>query len=121
MPRLRWRISLVYLAESNGLAGELAPAWLRAWVVVIALGIALKLRFGSGDFRFNALDVLVVLIIAIVPNMPFVRELGLRAVVVETLVLFYAGEMAFYELRSRWNVLRLSVLAGLLILAVRAF
>ena len=51
--------------------------WFWTAVGVLAVGIAIKLRFGSHAFRLNGLDVLVVLIIAIVPNMPFVTEMGL--------------------------------------------
>jgi len=114
-------VCIAFLAESKGLAGGLDVVWFRGWLVVIALGIALKLRFGGGDFHVNALDVLVVLIIAIVPNMPFVREMGLRATVVDTLVLFYACELALSGADTRWHLLRLSTLAGLAILVVRAF
>jgi UDP-GlcNAc:undecaprenyl-phosphate GlcNAc-1-phosphate transferase len=114
--------SVIYLTETQGLAGGLSESWMRAWLVVIALGIALELRFGGGGFRVNALDVLVILIIAVVPNMPFVRELGLRAMVVETLVLFYASELALDDYgERRWNLLHLAVLLGLCIIALRAF
>ncbi len=113
-------VCLTYLVEMHGLAAGLDVYWFRAGLVLIAFGIALKLRLGTDGFQINGLDVLVVLVIAIVPNMPFVRELGLRITVIETLVLFYACELVLIELADRWNVWRISLLASLAILVIRA-
>lgn len=112
-------VCLAYLAESHGLVAGVDIVWFRACLVLIALGIALELRFGGAAFRVNGLDILVVLIVAIVPNMPFVRELGLRAILVETLLLFYASELILTRLTTPWNWWRISLLTALAILAIR--
>lgn len=114
--------SVIYLTETQGLVGGLSESWMRIWLALIALGIALELRFGGGGFHVNTLDVLVILIIAVVPNMPLVRELGLRAMVVEILVLFYASELALDDYgERRWNLLHVAALFGLGVIALRAF
>lgn len=112
-------ITLVVLANRSGLRWGLDTGWLHAMLAVIAIGIALKLRFG-GEFRVDGLDLLVVSIMVITPNLPAVRTLGLGAVIVETLLLFYACELAHAE-RTAQRPLRIAVLGSLLLLVARAF
>ena len=60
-----------------------------------------------------------ILIVAIVPQMPAVRELGIGLMVIEALLLFYACELIFGEQARHWRLFRLAVLVGLATLAVR--
>lgn len=94
--------------------------WFRGYLVVIALGVGLWLRFGGGtEFRLNALDVLVILIVAIVPNMPLVRELGIGPIVIGTLLLFYASELVVGTQTSGSWLFRVSVFSTLVLLSAR--
>jgi UDP-GlcNAc:undecaprenyl-phosphate GlcNAc-1-phosphate transferase len=113
-------VFVVYLFETTDLRGLPSVDWLRGYLFLIAACVALWMRFGAGgDFRLNTLDVLVVLIVAIVPQMPVVRDLGIGLMVFETLLLFYACELIFGERAGDWRVFRLSVLVGVATLAVR--
>lgn len=110
----------IYLAESQHL-GEVFPMhWLHGYLVLLLMFVALWLRFGgSRHFQLNAMDLLIVLVVAIVPNMPAVRELGIAPMLLESLLLFYASELVLNEATGRWDLLRLSTLAALGILTVR--
>ena len=112
-------VIVVYLMEFGGLRGSGEVDWLRAYLLLIAFLVAIWLRFGGGEFHLNALDVLVILIVAIVPNMPMVREFDIGPMVIETLLLFYASELILSERPARWWVFRVSLLFTLGILAVR--
>jgi len=110
----------VYLFETAELRGLPSVSWLRAYLLLLAACVAVWLRFGAGgEFRLNTLDVLVVLIVAIVPQMPAVRELGIGVMVIEALLLFYACELIFGEQARHWQLFRLAVLVGLSTLALR--
>lgn len=111
---------VVYLIEKVGLRGYGDPTWLRAYLVIIAFCLALWLRMGgTGDFRLNTLDVLVLLIVAIVPNMPLVKELGIGVIVIEALLLFYSAELILSERPAKWRFFKFAMLASLAIFAVR--
>ena len=122
-----WRLAafvvaalVVYLAEAAGLRAVPSVDWFRGYLVVIALGVGLWLRFGGGtEFRLNALDVLVILIVAIVPNMPLVRELGIGPIVIGTLLLFYASELVVGTQTSGSWLFRVSVFSTLVLLSAR--
>lgn len=111
----------IYLAESSGLGRIGDLAWFHGYLVLILLCIGLWLRFGgTRGFQLNALDLLIVLVVAILPNMPVVRESDLAPMVLESLLLFYACELILNESNDRRRVLRLSTLLALAILMVRA-
>lgn len=110
----------IYLAEAQGLGGRVPMIWLHAYLLMVLVFIALWLRFGSGSgFRLNAMDVLIAFVVAIVPNMPVVRELGIAPMILESLLLFYASELVLNEPSGQWGVLRFSTLLALAILAIR--
>jgi UDP-GlcNAc:undecaprenyl-phosphate GlcNAc-1-phosphate transferase len=111
---------VIYFIESTALGSGADLHWLRSALLLIAVCLAIWLRFGDeDDFRLNALDVLVILIVAVVPNMPLVRDLGVGSMVIGMLLLFYASEMILSEQPARWWVFRFSLLITSAVLAVR--
>jgi UDP-GlcNAc:undecaprenyl-phosphate/decaprenyl-phosphate GlcNAc-1-phosphate transferase len=113
-------VTLVYLAQTYGLRYGM-PTWsLHASLIGIAGFVGLWLRFGSGrEFHLNTLDVLVIFIVAVVPNLPVVRAAGLGPVVIEALMLFYACEMVLDERPKAWELFRSAAMIGLVVLAAR--
>jgi hypothetical protein len=112
-------LSLVYFIETQPQADEWLRLFLRSMLVLIAIGIALELKFGEREFRLNPLDVIVVLIVVTVPNMEFVHQHDLRAVVVEALLLLYAVEMTMLRDTNQTTALPMVISSGLAILAAR--
>lgn len=113
-------VIVVYLASSGSFVFDELHRLLTVWFLVIAALIAIWLRFGdSREFRLNTLDVLVILIVAVVPNMPVVREAGMGPMVLKALLLFYACELILSEQPRYWKHFRFSVISVLGILVVR--
>ena len=113
-------VSVVYLAETEGVAGLSSATVVRVYLLLLAVFVALWLRFGfGGDFRFNTLDVLVILLVAILPQMPLVKEFGIGIMIMEVLLLFYACELIESEREERWALFRAAMLVSLIIIAVR--
>ena len=113
-------VAVVYLAETQGIAGLSSPTGVRIYLLLLAVFVALWLRFGfGGDFHLNTLDVLVILLVAILPQMPLVRELGIGMMMMQVLLLFYACELIENERADRSRFFRVVLLAALGILALR--
>lgn len=111
---------IVYFIESTDPGHGAGLLWLRSVLLLIALCLALWLRFGDDDdFQLNTLDVLVILIVGVVPNMPLVRDLGVGSMVIGMLLLFYACEMILSEQPAGWWVFRFSLLVTSAVLAAR--
>ena len=111
---------VVYLVESEGVIGLPSVHWFHAYLVIMACCVALWFRFaGTGDFRVNALDVLVIALVVTVPNISILSDARIGLMFVETLLLFYACELVLSERPMRWDVFRLSVVGALSVLAVR--
>lgn len=110
----------VFLANNAGFSGAAGSLVFHAVLVLLAIGVALWLRFAAyGNFRVNALDVLLVMIVAVAPTIPALRESGYALVIVETLLLFYACELVLSDRRPRWDSFRISTLACLGVLVIR--
>ena len=108
-------ISAVYLVNETGLLGN---GVVYTYFGMLAFGISLWLRFGSSSFQVNSLDVLIILIVIAVPNMPFIKDTGLGAVFVQTLVLFYACELVLSQNVGE-RIFRTGLLISLIVLAFR--
>lgn len=110
----------VYLVETEGLSLMLSLTWVHLYLGLILVFVALWLRFGgSRSFKLNTMDVLLVLLVAFVPNMPLVRDSGLAPLIMESLLLFYAVELVLNEPSGRWGLLRYATLAATAIVAAR--
>ena len=111
---------VVYLVESEGVRGLPSAYWFHVYLVITAFCVALWLRFGGGgDFRVNALDVLVITLVVTIPNISILRDASIGLMFVETLLLFYACELVLSEGQRRRGVFRLSIIGTLSILAAR--
>ena len=108
-------IAVVYLVNDTKL---LSSGVVYTYIGLLAFGISLWLRFGSSSFHVNSLDVLIILIVISVPNMPFIKGAGLGAVFVQALVLFYACELVISQ-RVRQQIFRAVLLLSLIVLAFR--
>jgi UDP-GlcNAc:undecaprenyl-phosphate GlcNAc-1-phosphate transferase len=92
---------------------------------LVALGLALLLRFSTGDrvFRVNPLDFLIVLLTVLLP--PVLRELNPQVAIggfmLKFIVIAYAGEMLLSHGLSDRRGVAAGALGGTLLLAIRAF
>ena len=110
----------VYLVESGHLETVFPTAWFHAYLGLMLILVAIRLRFGGGrDFQLNPFDLLIVLAVMVVPNLPVVQEMGIGPMLVESLLLFYAVELVMNDESRRPELLRASALGSLAVLTVR--
>jgi UDP-GlcNAc:undecaprenyl-phosphate GlcNAc-1-phosphate transferase len=113
-------VVVAYLVEFSPVLKACCATPLHGIFVLLAVMILIWMRFAdSRGFRINGLDVLVMVIVAVVPQIPLVRTTGLGVVAMEALVLFYACEILLVSEARRWDLFRAGLLAGLAILAIR--
>lgn len=112
-------ILVVFLIETG--EGAVWLTWgLHAAVLVLTLALAVWVRFaGQRAFQVNTLDLLVIFVVALVPQLPMVAEASLGLVALQALAVIYAAELLMVERQRCWDPLRISVLLGLGVLAVR--
>ena len=113
-----------YLVETSVAANNGCAICLHAFFGVLAVLIAVWVRFTQNRvFRISGLDFLIVFIALVVPNIPgFLQpDNVIGAVVIESIILFYAAEILLSQQARRWDMLRLSVLGALAILGFRGF
>jgi len=114
-------VMLVYLASSSGLEFDFAPALLMAYLLALVVFIALWMRFGSSPgFQLNTLDVLVIVFVAVVPNLQLIQQTGLGPVMLKSLLLFYACEMIVSQRPKYSQHFQFAVMGTLAILATRS-
>lgn len=90
--------------------------------VILILLMALGMRFAeNSQFTVSPLDFLVVLMLLVIGIFP--EQLGLSDVllrlVIEFVVLFYAVEWVLKHMKSRWNMMTISMLLSLAVLSGR--
>ena len=113
-----------YLVETSVAANNGCAICLHAFFGVLAVLIAVWVRFTQNRvFRISGLDFLIVFIALVVPNIPgFLQpDNVIGAVVIESIILFYAAEILLSQQARRWDMLRFSVLGALAILGFRGF
>lgn len=92
------------------------------YFVAVAAAIGLAIRYArEKQFRTTPTDYLVVFIVLfagfLLHNTPDKADIGIMAV--KLIIVFYGCELVITRLQDRWNVLNLSALASLVVLAVR--
>jgi len=111
--------SVFLLETSPSVIGICSPC-VRGFFVALAVLIGLWLRFGGRrGFEFNAMDLLIIAIVVVLPNVPGIKETGMGVVAMETLVLFYASEIIITDHPRGWDALRYGVTMSLAIIAIR--
>ena len=111
---------LVYMVSGQGPPLILGLSLFHTTLLLIIVGIALWLRFGTDNqFQVNALDVLIALVVAIVPHVPVVQENNLGSLIIETVVMLYACELILNRRKRGRDVFRLATVASLTVLATR--
>jgi UDP-GlcNAc:undecaprenyl-phosphate GlcNAc-1-phosphate transferase len=93
-----------------------------AYFVGLAMAIGITIRYSNkSDFRTTPLDYLVIVIILfagyLLNNLPQKASLGSMAV--KLVILFYGCELIFSQIKKRWHILNISMVATLTVLAVR--
>jgi UDP-GlcNAc:undecaprenyl-phosphate GlcNAc-1-phosphate transferase len=93
-----------------------------AYFVGLALAIGITIRYSNkSDFRTTPLDYLVIVIILfagfLLNNLPQKASLGSMAV--KLVILFYGCELIFSQIKKRWHILNISMVATLTVFAVR--
>ncbi|MEM7563868.1 MAG: MraY family glycosyltransferase, partial [Pseudomonadota bacterium] len=122
LPAYATSVVLAYLAFDEGLRFGMSYQGLILYLFGLALLIALWIRFGSQrEFRLNALDLLIIPIVVVTPNLPVVGEAGLGATVLASLLLFYACELVLSENPRFWFCFKLAISSALALLVVRGF
>jgi hypothetical protein len=111
--------SVVYLLETPGSLAINEQMYVYLLFIVLALLVALWIRFSSGKFQFNSMDFLIVVIVFVVPNLPEFGQSRLGIIAIETMVLFYASETLFTGREQRCDLLRFGVLITLVVLSIR--
>ena len=116
-------VMAVYLDEQFNTVLERSHNLEIALFVVIACAVAARLRL-SNDRRFQVtpLDVLVIIMAAVIPNLPgsIATPHALGGAVAKLVVLFYAIETLLSGVGRRWPVLGAAALAFLVGAAVQA-
>jgi UDP-GlcNAc:undecaprenyl-phosphate GlcNAc-1-phosphate transferase len=93
--------------------------------VALALFVVLTLKFTRRQKGFKAtpMDVLIVLIALVVPNLPdpAIRSIRMGDLAVRIMVMFFGLEVLLGELRGQVGRLTVGILAALVLLALRVF
>ena len=71
------------------------------------------------DRAFFVWDLLIIFVVALVPQIPAVADTGLGVVAIEALVVIYAAEILIVEKPRTWDSLRWGLLGALFIMSVR--
>lgn len=109
---------IVYLVSDQGPPLIFGLSLFHVSILLIALGIGLWLKFGNdNEFRVNALDLLIALVVAIVPQISVVKDNGMGSLIIETAVLLYACELILNRRKRGRDVFRIATLAALAVLA----
>lgn len=89
------------------------------WLVLMLI-ISVRM-VGQAQFRVTPLDYLVVLIVLALALLPeeMLQGGGLVEMALHAIILFYGAELAMRQMRSRWNFFTGSILAALMIVAIR--
>jgi UDP-GlcNAc:undecaprenyl-phosphate GlcNAc-1-phosphate transferase len=111
--------SVAYFFETPGSVTEEIQVYVYLLFLLLALLVALWIRFSSGKFQFNSMDFLIVVIVFVVPNLPEFGQSRLGIIAIEMMVLFYASETLFTDREQQWDPLRIGVLITLVTLSVR--
>jgi uncharacterized membrane protein (GlpM family) len=110
----------VYLISTHVDLGATFTMAMYAAFAALAFGIALWARFAaSRSFELNGLDFIVVLVVAVVPNLAGVASTGLGVSAIQALILFYAVELILAERGWGARVYLISVITALAVLAAR--
>ncbi len=112
--------SVVYLVESSGVYGWTGGLrYVHLLFLLLALLVALWVRFAGSQFRVNTMDFLIVFIVLLVPNLPGFQHSRLGIMAIETMIFFYAAEALISSHERYWDKLRLGVIATLAVLGLR--
>jgi UDP-GlcNAc:undecaprenyl-phosphate GlcNAc-1-phosphate transferase len=111
--------SEVYLLSISHNLIEYCGSCLQIVYAVLAAIVALWIRFSSGNFKFNPLDYLFILILVVVPNLILFQSAMLGRLVIEIMITFYACEIVISEHKQKWNGLQMGVIAALAIVSLR--
>jgi UDP-GlcNAc:undecaprenyl-phosphate GlcNAc-1-phosphate transferase len=110
---LLYLLSLVPVAETFECA-------INGSLFALALLLMLAIRMTRREeFRLDTQDLLILLMIVVVPQLPFAAldQLSVGQIVIRLAVLLYACEFILAKNHSRFRVINLSAIAALLLLA----
>ena len=113
-----------YLVETSVADNNGCAICVHAVFGALAILIAVWVRFTQKrTFQVSGLDFLIVFIAVVVPNIPGLLQPDnvIGAVVIESIILFYAAEILLSQQARHWDMLRFSLVGALLILGVRGF
>ncbi|NWH03697.1 glycosyltransferase family 4 protein [Desulfobacter latus] len=91
-------------------------------LVFCVIGV-LNLTKRTKGFKFNPLDFLIFVVIIVFPNLPSIHlgNLGLKAMIAKSLILFFSYDVLMGELRKEYNFIDVSLMAVFLTIAARGF
>ena len=114
---------VVYLSEMYPSFGGGWHFWLEVvFFSSVVIALLLCIRYGAvGYFKVTPTDMLVALGILAMAALPqdLLQELHLVPMMLKGVILFYASEVGMKAMHHRWGILPSSVLAALVMLAVR--
>jgi hypothetical protein len=110
---------LVYLFTTSANLMAVCGECLFVFYVVLAVLVAIWVRFSGGHFKFNSLDFLILIILVMVPNLPMLQASSVGLMALEIMILFYASEVVISENSQKWTALHSGVLISLVSLAMR--
>ena len=107
---------------SQGLLDEQVNLIVNYLLIFVAIAFALRVRFcRDKTFQVTPLDYLVIVLVVVVPNLPethidgdYIGEMAIKLV-----VLFYACEALLGMKQRKWNLLRISAVASLVVMSLR--
>jgi len=111
-------VAVVYFMSSIS-AIESHKSWAFAVFAVFGGLTAIWVRFSKTGFQINSLDVLILVVAVVVPNLsvPLYERFGWLAL--GAIILFYAIEVLMSDAESKHGLLRASVVAALAILTLK--
>ena len=112
-------VAVAYLLERSGTVIGDCGLCIHAFFGLLAGVIAVWVRFASGAFKVNTLDILIMFLAVTLPSLPGPDFHDLGIVALESVILFYAIEILMTERERHWDALRIGVLGALAVLAAK--
>ncbi len=110
---------VIYLLQSSDWLVSAGGRYLYLPFILLALLVAIWVRFAGSQFRLNPMDFLIVSIVLILPFLPGFQQNRLGVIAIEIMILFYAAEVLISSRERHWDNLRIGVIFTLAILTVR--
>jgi len=115
---------VVYLMHMHSWERASFDPLITIFFVLLAITLVVGVRFtGGNEFKTNPLDLLIIFIIVVVPNIPSLgfNDTVAADMVLKLVLLCYSAEFVLNRYERRWDIIRVGTIGSLFVLGLRGF